>query len=421
MLEVTQVSRLVAARPGSNSGVFLARPEAARFLTFAEGQKAGAIKPISNATWSQFRSLVQGGRESVFRESWPNVPSGSAIVPLFSEDMVIAAQINSALGLVDESYISAVKISSNKLEFYKRLAALNPNFPAFTEVVEDTQSVRSTFLDLGVEKIVVKPTKGSGSEGVFLTDLQEPSALDMALSQARSAASPHASFLAMQFLEPGDFPSEIALNFVVRDGYVRFLEMHAKVVQSTEPPFRDRLIASYSPNPGEMKAFTSISTWITEALGLRAGIVQSEIRIDPSGQMFPIDVAVRPDGGLVPDSIIAMRGLDIRMAHVLVQLGALEQLDDLLRRTLDVRVCETALGAFYGEELSSDIAARIWQLFHHKAEAPSSLVSGMYGIEGSLMPLASTELRFGLCTSGETVEKAVDELGRMANELGASG
>lgn len=419
MQEVTQISRLVAARLGSSSGVFSARPEAARFSTFSDALDQDAIRPISNENWSQIRSAIRGGEAEIRRVDWPGVPSGSAFIPLFSEDILVAAQLNLALGLVDRSYTNAVAVSSDKLEFYRRLKVINSYFPRFEKIFGDTEMTRSTFLDRGVEEVVVKPATGSGSEGVSRADLRVSGALDASLARAKLATSPGAPILAMEYIAPGSSPSEIALNFIVRDSNVRFLELHAKVVQTTEPPFRDNVIASFSPSSKEMRKYNEAAEWITQALGLRTGVVQSELRIDMSGQIVPIDVAVRPDGGLVPDSVLTMRDLDIRMVHVLVQLGALEAADDLLLRALPTRRCETALGAFYSQKLPKDVAARIWHSFHDTSFPPDGLVSGMYGIEGSLMPLASTELRFGLCTAAETADSAIERLRRIAREFGA--
>lgn len=413
MQDLTQLSRLVAPRPGSSSGVYAIRRDACNFKSLTEAIEKEAIFAVSNEDWSKLKTDL-GTDSSSQLTTISEMLADCAIVPFFSEDLIDAARYNLRAGFVDFQYLQSTILSCDKYKFYNNYREFDDRFPFFAKSNQDFGIIYKEAKSRGIKALIAKPIVGSGSEGVSCVDLREPDALERAAEFVRRTAHESSEILFMEPIVSDEEPSEIALNFIVVNGTVCFISTHSKAVQTREPPFRDLVIVSYKPPVSEISAINSISHNIAQSLELMHGVVQAELRRDLLGRWFPIDVALRPDGGLIPDSIIAMHQIDFRMAHALFQIGRPDKVLSIIESGTINRSIDTALGAFYSKVLTTCVFEKIFNTFHERKSLNENLVSGMYSVEGSLMPLASPELRVGLCVKGNTEVEAVSELMRIA-------
>lgn len=392
-----------------------------RYKHFADALQSGSVVAISNEEWATATSICRDRSISEMSARLSSIFGDMAIIPFFSEDMSVAAKYNSFRHGNDRLFLDSIDLASSKIEFYESYAHESGTFPYFTRASIGKEKIIQECNELGVHDVVVKPSVGSGSEGVYKASVSVGESLDTALELSLNCAPSLESVIVMEYLPPQGLLSEVALNFVVISGRVEFLSIHRKAVQTLEPPFQDLRIASTTPSDEDTLRLREIASVIQRALKLRNGVVQAELRRSSSGQFVPIDVSLRPDGGLVPESIYAMHDVDLRMVHTLLQLNEVPSARALVNAASVRKICETALGAFHYQSIGPETLEMLRRIFHGERNNMPDIVSGLYALEGSLMPLATNELKIGLCTKGETVDDAMATLEAVAASIALDG
>jgi hypothetical protein len=151
--------------------------------------------------------------------------------------------------------------------------------------------------------VVVKPTVLSGSRGVIRAD--DPRALAEAFARVgrllespdvRASRDPEASIIQIERYIDG---IEFAIEGLMERGRLQILAIFDKP-DPLEGPFFEETIYVTPSRAGDrvVGAVEAAVATAVRALGLRHGPVHAECRVTPSGDVFVLEVAARPIGGL---------------------------------------------------------------------------------------------------------------------------
>ena len=168
--------------------------------------------------------------------------------------------------------------------------------PAF-RVVGRADDVVAAAAEIGWP-VVIKPVSLSASRGVIRAD--DPSAVESAAARVRaildgdghSADEP----ILVESYVPGE---EVAVEGLLRTGRLEVLAVFDKPDPLTGPYFEETLYVTPSRLPAPVQA--GISAAVADAaaaIGLTEGPVHAELRIDPDGRPWILEVAARTIGGL---------------------------------------------------------------------------------------------------------------------------
>jgi hypothetical protein len=151
--------------------------------------------------------------------------------------------------------------------------------------------------------VVVKPTVLSGSRGVIRAD--DAPALDAAFARVRrllespdvrGSRDPEANIIQIERYIDG---IEFAIEAVMERGRLQILAIFDKPDPLEGPFFEETIYVTPSrAGDGVLGAVEAAVAAAVQALGLRHGPVHAECRVTPSGEVFVLEVAARPIGGL---------------------------------------------------------------------------------------------------------------------------
>ena len=151
--------------------------------------------------------------------------------------------------------------------------------------------------------VVLKPLGLSGSRGVIrANDAAEFDAAFarigalLARPQVRAArAGLEDGILAEQYIDGAEF----AIEGVMTDGVLQVFAIFDKPDPLTGPFFEETIYVTPSRAPREIQArIASYTREAARALGLTHGPVHAECRVTPAGEVYMLEVAARPIGGL---------------------------------------------------------------------------------------------------------------------------
>jgi biotin carboxylase len=168
--------------------------------------------------------------------------------------------------------------------------------PSFRVVYRDGSVVRAAD-ELGWP-VVVKPVSLSASRGVIRAD--DPAAAEAAASRVWAILDGDG--------HPADEPivveqyidgEEVAVEALLRGGDLEVLAVFDKPDPLTGPYFEETLYVTPSRLPDEVQEAVKRSVaQAAAAIGLREGPVHAELRIDPDGRPWILELAARTIGGL---------------------------------------------------------------------------------------------------------------------------
>lgn len=213
------------------------------------------------------------------------------------------AKLAERVGLPFMNFESA-KLIRNKTELYKRLNQQGVRCPASYALNDDISDLSS--LDGKVAfPCVVKPTAGFASMNVERVD--DVDSLKRVLPQVRRNSSVRLgqlnaelgigeSLLIQEFIHG----SEFAVDFLVLDGRVQWLEVFARN-KASGSHFPDQLYArlTIAERSKYFSSFLGTAQKVADAFDVRLGWMQVELIVDERGEMHPcvIDAAYRLAGG----------------------------------------------------------------------------------------------------------------------------
>ena len=221
-----------------------------------------------------------------------------AVVAVDDQGLLIAALAARDLGLPANDP-EAVRRTRNKAAMRTALAAAPPGAlhqPAFW-IIRPGDDLVGAANDLGWP-VVVKPVSLSASRGVIRAD--DPGGAEQAAERIRA--------ILQEDGHPADEPilvesyvagEEVAVEALLRSGRLEVLAIFDKPDPLTGPYFEETLYVTPSRQPAQLQAEIgrSVATAAT-AIGLTEGPVHAELRIDPDGRPWILELAARTIGGL---------------------------------------------------------------------------------------------------------------------------
>ena len=221
-----------------------------------------------------------------------------AVVGVDDQGLLIAALAANELGLPANDP-EAVRRTRNKAAMRTALGAASHGDlrqPVF-RVVQSGVDVGAIAGELGWP-VVVKPVSLSASRGVIRAD--DPAEADRAAMRVRAILQedghPAAEPILVEAYVPGE---EVAVEALLRGGQLEVLAIFDKPDPLTGPYFEETLYVTPSRLPAELQA--EIGTSVAQAaaaIGLTEGPVHAELRIDPEGRPWMLELAARTIGGL---------------------------------------------------------------------------------------------------------------------------
>jgi biotin carboxylase len=221
-----------------------------------------------------------------------------AVVAVDDQGLLIAALAANDLGLPANDP-EAVRRTRNKAAMRAALSAASPgdlHQPAF-RVVQSGDDVGAVAEELGWP-VVVKPVSLSASRGVIRAD--DPADAQGAAKRVRAILDedghPADEPILIEAYVPGE---EVAVEALLRSGRLEVLAIFDKPDPLTGPFFEETLYVTPSRLPAGLQA--EIATSVAQAaaaIGLTEGPVHAELRIDPEGKSWILELAARTIGGL---------------------------------------------------------------------------------------------------------------------------
>ena len=213
---------------------------------------------------------------------------------------ILAAQVAQALALPGNPP-EAARASRNKLESRAAFRAAGLPTPSFTALSldEDPQKVAAS----APYPCVLKPLALSGSRGVMRAD--DPPSLVAAFHRLRRILASidvreerdtvHTMALVESFV-PGQ---EFAVEGLLNDGAFRTLAIFDKPDPLDGPFFEETIyvLPSRASREVQQRIVDGVAR-AARALGLRHGPIHAECRVTNAGEVYVLEVAARPIGGL---------------------------------------------------------------------------------------------------------------------------
>jgi biotin carboxylase len=221
-----------------------------------------------------------------------------AVVAVDDQGLLIAALAARELGLPANDP-DAVRRTRNKAAMRAALAAASSGDvrqPAF-QVVQPGDDVSAVAGELGWP-VVVKPVSLSASRGVIRAD--DAAGAEAAARRVRAILDedghPADEPILVEAYVPGE---EVAVEALLRSGRLEVLAIFDKPDPLTGPFFEETLYVTPSRRPAELQAEIAASvTQAAAAIGMTEGPVHAELRIDPDGRPWILELAARTIGGL---------------------------------------------------------------------------------------------------------------------------
>jgi biotin carboxylase len=225
-----------------------------------------------------------------------------AVVAVDDQGVLVAALAGERLGL-PHNPPEAVGRTRNKAAMRAALAsaASSVRQPEHRVVGRD-DDVAALAGEVGFPA-VVKPISLAASRGVIRAD--DPEGARAAAERIRAilkeAGQPPDEPLLVEAYIPGQ---EVAVEGLLRGGVLDVLAVFDKPDPLVGPYFEETLYVTPSRLPADLQARVSEAVAAAAAaLGLREGPVHGELRIDPAGQPWILELAARSIGGLCSRSL----------------------------------------------------------------------------------------------------------------------
>ncbi len=237
----------------------------------------------------------------------------NAVLAVDDSGSLLAAHASAALNL-PHNHIAAAEAARDKFRMRQLLSLANVNCPHFQ--LFHTGMDPQTIAPQVNYPCVVKPTTLSGSRGVIRAN--EPQELVSAINRlARLLAKVYGPgerpFLVEDYI-PG---VEVALEGLLEDGRLRVLALFDKPDPLEGPFFEETLYITPSRlDTAVQAAITTETARAAAALGLRAGPLHAELRINAAGAWI-VEVAGRSIGGLCARTL--QFGVDVSLEELILR------------------------------------------------------------------------------------------------------
>lgn len=234
-----------------------------------------------------------------------------AVVAVDDQGLLIAALAARDLGLAANDP-DAVRKTRNKAAMRTALSAAPAGAlhqPAFW-IMRPGDDVGAAAEELGFP-VVLKPISLAASRGVIRAD--DPEGAKQAARRVRAILDedgrPGDEPVLVESYVPGE---EVAVEALLRGGRLEVLAVFDKPDPLTGPFFEETLYVTPSRFPADLQAeITASVAHAAAAIGLTEGPVHAELRIDPDGRPWILELAARTIGGLCARTLRFAAGVSL--------------------------------------------------------------------------------------------------------------
>jgi biotin carboxylase len=232
-----------------------------------------------------------------------------AVVGTDGDALLAAATMAARFGLAS-SPPAAVEVATDKRAQRQALDRAGVRQPRWAVARAD-----GGWPDIGPGPLVVKPTDRQGGQGVIRAGTEREARA--AVARVRHIVEPGATVLVEGYV-PG---TEVAVDALVVDGEPRPLALFDKPDTGVGPFFAETLLVRPARlDEDARRDLLELTADAVEAIGLTAGAVHLEARIDHDGRPWFIELAPRSIGGRCAD-LIRPRGRRLEEAVIEAALG----------------------------------------------------------------------------------------------------
>lgn len=226
------------------------------------------------------------------------------VIAVGDRPVPLAARAAAALGIRWHS-VAGADASTDKRRSRAALAAAGLPSPRFV-IREAGSGIRdggSGIRDAGFFPVVLKPVGLSGSRGVIRADDEEAFAAAferiralLARPEVRAARAGLEDEILVEHYIDG---LEYAVEGVITDGALQVFAIFDKPDPLVGPFFEETVYVTPSRAPAEVqRRITDAVQQAAVALGLDHGPIHAECRVTPAGEVYVLEAAARPIGGL---------------------------------------------------------------------------------------------------------------------------
>ena len=186
-------------------------------------------------------------------------------------------------------------------------------------------AIRDSARALMVSKVVVKPPDAAASRGVRPMDLAAPESARAAVGDLlniiqsmpvsdETARCDVAELIIERRIESEEFSVESRCV----GGSIEALTIHWKADIDADPSrFFERLFVTLPRDLPICRALLESNQELLQALGVKDGVFHAEYRADPDeSAVYPLEIGLRPGGGMVSASVEASRGVNLFEAAI---------------------------------------------------------------------------------------------------------
>ncbi len=247
-----------------------------------------------------------------------------AVIPTDDATTTLAAQVAEALHLPHNS-VAAAEAARDKFRMRTRLRQAGVPTPWFRrfDIADDAEELAETV----PYPCVLKPTCLSGSRGVMRAN--EPGEFVGAFERLRHllAGAREREVLVESYI-PGQ---EFALEGVLSQGRLKVLALFDKPDPLEGPFFEETVYVTPSRAPeATQAAIARCAAEAAAALGLQAGAVHAEVRVNDEGAWL-VEIAGRSIGGLCSQTLRFAQTADASLEELILRQALGLSIDDFER------------------------------------------------------------------------------------------
>jgi biotin carboxylase len=190
--------------------------------------------------------------------------------------------------------------------------------PSAVSIPARTQAEAVAAADVIGLPVIVKPAFGTGSIGVVLArDTAELRRACRLMARVCAASGRQGAFVVEEFVGG----PEVCVDAIVHDGDILFQNILDKPRPMNGPLFEEvEFVTPSNAAPEAAGHARELNTRLIRGMGVRTGIVHTEIRISDHGPRL-IETHLRPAGQRLPDIVRRTTGVDIFEAAVELAMG----------------------------------------------------------------------------------------------------
>lgn len=322
----------------------------------------------------------------------------------------LAYRANASLGRCNDALFNASRLLSDKEILYRLLEAQGIFIPArvIARNVSDLQQVLAS-LDGPLDAYIIKPLVGTESRCVLRPRAGATPATVLAELRQLGDLAEKESIMVMPHVSAGGISREYCLDGVVSGRAVEFCAVHEKTRMFEGYPIHDRAMVTPPRQPLDSAMLDDLLRRFAGAFPLDGFVFHLEARVDRFDRLVPIDLSLRPGGGLIFRSIVESYGIDLRLAHMYCSLGLDGELRRIARQAASTGKITAIAAVFSNGQSQERIRTQMTQVM---ADSDSGLVT--YDLSNvSILDSSSQAIKPDVALCVAATRSSQDALARM--------